>query len=369
MLDAGGLDLAVEAVFGGRTVWHSESDPAAIKVLEHHWPDVPNLGDITQVDWTKVEPVDVLCGGFPCVDVSAAGKRAGLHGTRSGLWSHMRDAIDTLRPGYVVIENVKGLLNANANRPLESATNTVGDNNSQPVLRAAGAVLGDLADIGSYDARWVTVAASAVGAPHRRERVFILAANTDCREGEQPHGHQGVRRRGQNTEQTRVGDSGTVELLPTPTSRDHKGRNQRDDETCLTGALLPTPAAADGRRGQDFARQGRDGSGGDDLVTIAVKAERDRQWGKYGPAIRRWETITQTPAPAPTEPNRNGNPRLNPEFSSWMMGWPPGWVTGTPGVSRNDQLRIIGNGVVTLCAQAALTYLLATTTTTMKETP
>ena len=93
-----------------------------------------------------------------------------------------------------------------------------------------------------------------------------------------------------------------------------------------------------------------------------MKAERDRQWGKYGPAIRRWETVTQTPAPAPTEPNRNGNPRLNPEFSSWMMGWPPGWVTGTPGVSRNDQLRIIGNGVVTLCAKTALTYLLATTT-------
>ena len=83
---AGGLDMAVEAVFGGTTVWHSEIDKAASKVLAHRWPGVPNLGSITEIDWATVEPVDVLCGGFPCTDVSAAGKRAGMHGTRSGLW-------------------------------------------------------------------------------------------------------------------------------------------------------------------------------------------------------------------------------------------------------------------------------------------
>ena len=126
------------------------------------------------------------------------------------------------------------------------------------------------------------------------------------------------------------------DLLPTPTSRDHKGRNQRDDETCLAGALLPTPAAADGQRGQDFARAGRDSSGGDDLVTIAVKADRDNQWGKYAAAIARWEHVTGTPAPAPTEPNKNGNPRLSAAFSSWLMGWPDGWVTDPAiGISRN----------------------------------
>jgi hypothetical protein len=148
-----------------------------------------------------------------------------------------------------------------------------------------------------------------------------------------------------------------VQLLPTPTSRDHKGRNQRDDETCLAGALLPTPNAADGARGQDFARANREGSGGDDLVTLAVKADRDSQWGKYEPAIRRWENLTR-PAPSPTEPNSKGNPRLSPAFSEWMMGWPAGHVTQVPGISRNDQLRIVGNGVVPQQAAAALRWLL-----------
>ncbi len=82
----GGLDLAVEHVFGGRTVWFSELNSAPARVFAHHWPGVPNLGDITQIDWRQTEPVDVLCGGFPCQDVSTVGKRAGLApGTRSGL--------------------------------------------------------------------------------------------------------------------------------------------------------------------------------------------------------------------------------------------------------------------------------------------
>ena len=80
-------------------------------------------------------------------------------------------------------------------------------------------------------------------------------------------------------------------------------------------------------------------------------------WGKYAPAIRRWEQVTR-PAPSPTEPNRNGNPRLNPAFSEWMMGWPAGWVTDVPGISRNDQLRIIGNGVVVMQAVSAFQWLL-----------
>ena len=159
-----------------------------------------------------------------------------------------------------------------------------------------------------------------------------------------------------------------VQLLPTPTTQD--GANKRRPVTvpaehaaaehCLTGALLPTPAAADGQRGQDFARADRDGSGGDDLVTIAVKADRDNQWGKYAAAIARWEHVTGTPAPAPTEPNKNGNPRLSAAFSQWLMGWPAGWVTDPAiGISRNDQLRIVGNGVVSRQAEAALRYLLS----------
>ena len=172
----GGLDMAVEHVFDGTVAWHSEMDKDACAVLEYRFPGVPNLGDITQVDWHQVEPVDVICGGFPCQDLSAAGKRAGIkEGTRSGLWSHFARAIDVIRPSYVVIENVRGILSAKAHRPVEHEDAVVGeDQGERPVLRALGAVCGDLSDIG-YGARWTTLAASAVGAPHKRERVFILA--------------------------------------------------------------------------------------------------------------------------------------------------------------------------------------------------
>ena len=174
---AGMLDRAVEEVFGGHVVWHSEIDKAASKVLAYHWPDVPNLGSVTEIDWAAVEPVDVLCGGFPCQDVSVAGKKDGIKdGTRSGLWSVFAEAIDVLQPKYVVIENVKGLLSAKATRSTHLESDLAGLGSDRP-LRAAGAVLGDLSERG-YNARWCTLAASEAGAAHRRERVFIVATNT-----------------------------------------------------------------------------------------------------------------------------------------------------------------------------------------------
>ena len=87
----GGLDLAVEHVFNATTVWFSELNAPVAHVFSRHWPEAPNLGDITAIDWSHVEPVDILIGGFPCQDVSTVGKRAGLApGTRSGLWAHGR---------------------------------------------------------------------------------------------------------------------------------------------------------------------------------------------------------------------------------------------------------------------------------------
>lgn len=168
--------MAVQKIFSGRVVWHSEMDKDASAVLDHRFPDVPNLGDITQVDWHAVEPVDVICGGFPCQDLSAAGKQAGIkEGTRSGLWANFAEAIAVLRPSYVVIENVRGILSGKAHRTVEQPDAGLGEDGAgRPVLRALGAVCGDLSDIG-YSARWTTLAASAIGAPHRRERVFILA--------------------------------------------------------------------------------------------------------------------------------------------------------------------------------------------------
>jgi DNA (cytosine-5)-methyltransferase 1 len=90
-------------------------------------------------------------------------------------------------------------------------------------------------------------------------------------------------------------------------------------------------------------------------------------WGKYEPAIRRWEQLTR-PAPAPTEPNKNGNPRLASAFSEWLMGWPQGWVTDPAiGISRNEQLRIVGNGVCSQQAAAALRYLLSANESAVAE--
>jgi site-specific DNA-cytosine methylase len=193
----GGLDLAVEPALDAETVWFSENNEPVARVFAHHWPDVPNLGDITTINWRTVEPVDVLCGGFPCQDVSTVGKRAGLApGTRSGLWSHMAEAIDMLQPQLVVVENVRGLLSSPAIRPsmegddddrrnpdtatpggatlrnLEPDPWGLGDIATRP-LRAAGAVLGDLADL-RYDAQWIGLPASLVGAPHPRLRIFII---------------------------------------------------------------------------------------------------------------------------------------------------------------------------------------------------
>jgi DNA (cytosine-5)-methyltransferase 1 len=172
----GGLDLAVMNVLDAEVVWHCEWDDAPSKILEQHFPDVPNYRDVSKVDWAAVEPVDVLTGGFPCQDLSLAGKRAGLRdGTRSGLWSEFANAIEVLQPRLVVIENVRGLLSATAHSDVEHCAWCMGEaGDGEPVLRALGAVLGDLADLG-YDAKWTGVRAADAGAPHNRFRVFIVA--------------------------------------------------------------------------------------------------------------------------------------------------------------------------------------------------
>lgn len=390
---AGGLDLGVRDVFGGDVVWHCENDPAASVVLAHHWPGVPNLGDITAVNWRRVPPVDVLCGGFPCQDVSAAAAatRRGIRkGTRSGLWSVFADAIDVLRPQWVVIENVKGLLSAQAHRDVESRDAVVGDD--EPVLRAAGAVCGDLASLG-YDAQWTTIAASTVGAPHRRERIFIVA---------HPEG-EGRQRPGGDGGEFGLGAAGSA-LLPTPTSRDHKGRNQRDDDSCLHGAvmqhavlfptpttqdgannggpaqfrrntlplnaevvLLPTPSASDGMGGGPNNPDNRMAQG-HQVQLLDMGLASVEIWGKFADAIAQWEAITR-PAPPPTEKAKGGGQRLSARFSEWLMGWPAGWVDvpsdqdalfgdPAPAVSRTDQLRLCGNGVVPQQAAAAIRLLL-----------
>lgn len=146
----GGLDLGLERA-GMAIRWHSEINEYASKVLKRHWPAIPNYGDIRNIRAGSVEPVDVICGGFPCQDISYAGYGAGLAGDRSGLWWEFARVVRELGPSYVVVENVAALLD-----------------------RGMAEVLGTLADLG-FDAEWSTVSACSVGAPHVRQRVFIVA--------------------------------------------------------------------------------------------------------------------------------------------------------------------------------------------------
>jgi DNA (cytosine-5)-methyltransferase 1 len=171
----GGLDLAVIKTLDAEVAWHCEWDEAPSKILDKHFPGVPNYKDVTQVDFTQVEKIDILTGGFPCQDLSIAGRRAGLkEGTRSGLWLEFARAIEELQPKLVVIENVRGLLNAKADNGMEYSQEDLDGWGSEPVFTAIQAVLGSLADLG-YDARWHSLRAADAGAPHSRFRVFIIA--------------------------------------------------------------------------------------------------------------------------------------------------------------------------------------------------
>lgn len=167
----GGLDLAVERVFGGTLAWVADPDPAASRVLEKRFP-VPNLGDIRQVDWQKVEPVDILAGGTPCQDISNAGARKGLAGEKSSLWFNFMEAVDAIKPKVVIWENVPGARTV--------ATGHTGDGRVES--RVLGTVLAGLASRG-YNAEWCSVQASDIGAAHRRERVFLLAWKTSADSG------------------------------------------------------------------------------------------------------------------------------------------------------------------------------------------
>lgn len=172
----GALDLAAKEVFGAEPAWFVEFDKHASALLEHHWPEIPNYGDVTKVDWSEVPHVDIITGGSPCQDLSTSGKRAGMtEGTRSNLWVAMREAIEIIKPRFVVWENVQGALSAKAESEsdLESEGGLLGKN-KRGHLRALGRVVGDLHEIG-YDAEWTTIRASDIGAPHQRARVFLLA--------------------------------------------------------------------------------------------------------------------------------------------------------------------------------------------------
>jgi DNA (cytosine-5)-methyltransferase 1 len=148
----GGLDMAVEALTGDKVAYFAESDEAASLVLKHHWPDVPNIGDITQYDFTQLTgKVNKIAAGFSCQDISNAGPREGISGSRSRVWKDVRRAIRDVRPEFAYLENVGAIRS-----------------------RGLDTVAEDLAEVG-YDLWWTSLRASDVDAAHERLRWFGIA--------------------------------------------------------------------------------------------------------------------------------------------------------------------------------------------------
>jgi DNA (cytosine-5)-methyltransferase 1 len=359
----GGLDIAVS----GDLAWYSEIDKPACKVLQTHYPNVPNLGDITKVDWAHVEPVDVITGGYPCQPFSHAGLRKGKNDERH-LWPYVRDAIDALRPRYAILENVSGHL-------------TLG----------FGDVLADLATIG-FNAEWGIIRASDVGAPHGRKRLFIIAypnnasrklsfgkmglpnfigrnvaypdsqglQGSPSRSGEtqtKRHGHFE-----QGTSSSTNSDSASSETLNNGRPRDgFEGRLQPMERNGSIAADTEHNGfiTSEGRRGiRARSAQGRgiESAGNERQSEGSSSSQLVTDWGKYAPAIERWERVIGRPAPSPTIWHKDRQ-RLNPVFVEWMMGLDEGHVTGH-GLSAAQELKMLGNGVVPLQARAAIIQLL-----------
>jgi DNA (cytosine-5)-methyltransferase 1 len=156
----GGIDLGLERA-GMTCSWQVEIDDYASKVLQKHWPNVARFRDVRDCGTHNLEQVDLIAGGFPCQDVSLAGKRAGLEGERSTLWSEFIRIVREIGPRWILAENVPGLLSSDDGRFFSK-------------------ILRDLAQSG-YDAEWNIIPASALGAIHRRNRIYILAYTSGLR--------------------------------------------------------------------------------------------------------------------------------------------------------------------------------------------
>lgn len=381
----GGLDMALMAIFDAELAWYSDIDDGAVRIMSHHHPGLPNLGDLTTCDWIRVQRVDIFTAGYPCQPFSHAGKRKGADDERH-LWPHIREAIRVLRPRLVVLENVAGHRSMGADR-----------------------VLGDMAEDGLH-VRWISVRASDVGCDHQRERWFCLAHPEgesweqwyrDTRPPADARSEHGPERRIAASPEAAsgralgepAGRGGVGTLLPTPTTQpdtgngharnlgrevallptpmaneaEKAGQNPRhsDGQEYLTHAihsLLPTPRATDHHDSMTAAASRRHVADGNGTLP-------ETDWGKYAAGIRRQELAFGRPAPCPVQPSSKGTPQLAPVFTEWLMALPEGHVTnpaiwegmtdakGKPASKaaiRNAQLHALGNGVVPPQAEYAV---------------
>jgi DNA (cytosine-5)-methyltransferase 1 len=377
----GGLDAAVQSVLGAKMAWVSEYEPpteknptptqAAARVLAYRHPGVPNHGDLTVMDWSAVESVDVLTAGWPCQPWSTAGKRQGVEDDRA-IWPEVARAVRCLRPRLVALENVPRVV-------------AVGE-----LARAVG----DLAGLG-YVGSWRCLRASDVGAPHRRERLFVVAAHAD--QGGLRAFERDVRARESDLGGRIAPDREPVRTQPVAEPRrngaavaglDHQpapdaedigrarpwsARDRRSGPADGGGPAADTAGLACGSAGRhdglrvaglEPQHRPRPAPSAPDAEGHAGRlGDRDHPpvaWGRYGPAVARWERILGRPAPAPTVVGRRGGRQLSPWFVEWMMGLPEGWVCDVPGLTRNEMLHVLGNGVLPAQAAAALSWLLRT---------
>lgn len=316
----GGLEIAINKLIGATLTAYAENGAAASKVMRARFPSVPNLGDIRHVDWEAVGTFEVIAAGFPCQDISNAGTRTGINGKRSGVWSEVAKAIGAVRPRIVFLENVAAI---------------------RYKRRGLSRVLGDLATLG-YDARWLCLRSSDIGGATQRERWFCIATPANS---VGPRLETGSNLYENNRQAAVRGDSLFADS-------ESIGRTERRTESEEQPGGVRRATGHGGESTSDTYGRGWYGRTWHESESYGRNESAygsyspAEWWGEYLPAIRRWETLFGIATPMPTEVGPRGGRRLAAFFAEWLLGLPPGWVTDVQGLSRSDQLHVIGNGVM-----------------------
>jgi len=325
----GGLELGLEWAGLGPVAWQCEADAACRSVLRARWPGTTIYNDVREVRGAEVQPVDIICGGFPCQDVSLAGKGAGLDGARSGLWFEYGRIVREVRPRFVVVENVAAL-----------------------VVRGLDRVLGDLAESG-YDALWFPLRASDVGAPHRRERVFIVAwdaSRVHVGPGRAPNTDGGGIR--ELTERSRLGARATDERDAVAVDVGADGMGNADGEG-RGSSWGPGGHAHEGRvelagRRGDLADaegerrgQGRTERAGWVGLAAPIEHGREHAWPPGPKDVDGWARYLSK--------HPGSEPAICRETNGISRSYRMGGVDRR--ASRRERLRMLGNAVVPQCAE------------------
>lgn len=261
----GGLELGIAEATGGRVLFQVEIAAFPLRVLERRFPDARRFGDIREFaarleaddGFRRENFVDILCGGFPCQDLSVAGRGAGLDGARSGLFFDYMRVIRALRPRVVIMENVTALL-----------------------ARGLGRVLGELAACG-YDAEWDCIPASAVGAPHQRDRIWIVAYPCGDGGGQQPERQQQHKAERGDAHALHVGATGQT----ADTNRNNGGHEGRPDRSSTGDARLQNAADTECA---GLERRTRSGDACSRWPSV-IPASADREWREPPSPVRRMD--------------------------------------------------------------------------------